>query len=47
MIVRNRLCMKTVGGDRVLPPSGESEVVLWCYSDGYQGQEGAHDRGTK
>lgn len=26
---------------------GVSEVVLWCYSDGYQGQEGAHDRGAK
>lgn len=30
----------------VATPSGESEVVIWCYSDGYQGQTGAHDRGA-
>lgn len=29
------------------PSTGELEVVLWFYSDGYQGKEGAHDRGAK
>lgn len=33
--------------EKILATGGISEVVLWCYSDGYQGQEGAHDRGAK
>lgn len=36
-----------MGGEESSVSGGVFEVVLWCYSDGYQGQEGAHDRGAK